>query len=177
MALLTKSQIDAAFAAYNPATYPHTVNPNGDQTDWLLPPYTKAGNTGKNQWDEFTFTLRVQVHDTNGRLGEDRKSLQSHHDDSSGANGTAVPGFPKELSTDGASDPTMADLVGNNQQVLVFGTNRPDPRDQAGRQRAAGLAGAHHALMRQCPSRRPLVSVAGPRARVLRRPAGTGGGA
>ena len=120
---LTKSQIDAAFAAYNPATYPHTVNPNGDQTDWLLPPYTKAGNTGKNQWDEFTFTLRVQVHDTNGRLGEDRKSLQSHHDDSSGANGTAVPGFPKELSTDGASDPTMADLVGNNQQVLVFGTS------------------------------------------------------
>lgn len=120
---ITKAQIDAAFAAYNPATYGHLVNPNGDQTDWLLPPYTLAGNTGKNQWDQYTFTLRLQVHDNLGRTGEDRKTLQSHHDDSVAGAGTTVPGFPKQLNTDGASDPVLADLTGNNQQVVVFGTS------------------------------------------------------
>ena len=139
LATLTKSQIDAAFAAYNPATYltgrpghpVHYVNPNGDQTDWLAPPYTRAGNAGKNQWDEFTFTLRVQVTARDGsgnavqglRPGEDRKTLQSHHDDGVGGSGGSVAGFPKQFDTDGASDPTMADLLGDNQNYLVFGTS------------------------------------------------------
>ena len=53
----------------------HTVDPNGDQADWLKPPY----NVGpcQNYWDEYTFTLRIQATDNNGHVGEDRRSLQS----------------------------------------------------------------------------------------------------
>ncbi|MEA2645532.1 MAG: hypothetical protein QOE92_615, partial [Chloroflexota bacterium] len=129
LATLTKTQLDAAFAAYNPAAYavshPYPApNPNGDQTDWLLPPFTNAGNTGKNQIDEFTFSLRVRVTDRNSQTGEDRRSLQYHHDDGDGSgNGAAVPGFPHQLNTDGGSEPVMADLLGNNQTDLIFGTS------------------------------------------------------
>ena len=127
IATITRTQVDAAFAAYNPVTYAAlhpAANPNGDQTDWLLPPYTRAGNLGKNQIDEFTFSLRVQVTDSTGLTGEDRRSLQSHHDNGDGSgNGAAVAGFPHQLDTDGGSEPVMADLQGNNQTDLIFGTS------------------------------------------------------
>lgn len=132
LATLTREQLDQAFANYNPATYAvaHPLaNPNGDQTDWLLPPYSTT--PGKNQWDQFTFTLRLQVTalDAQGQplanvhVGEDRKSLQHHHDDSVGANGTAVPGFPKKYNSDGGSEPVLADLLGDNQNELIFGSS------------------------------------------------------
>jgi hypothetical protein len=134
LATLTKAQVEAAFAAYNPVTYALThplADPNGDQTDWYNPASPYSAGLGKNQWDQYTFTLRVQVTPLNPsgqplagvHIGEDRRSLQSHHDDSSGANGTEVAGFPKKYGTDGDSEPVMADLLGDNQKELLFGTS------------------------------------------------------
>ncbi|GAC1576884.1 MAG: hypothetical protein NVS3B24_07190 [Candidatus Dormibacteria bacterium] len=134
LATLTREQLDQAFANYNPVTYAlnHPLaNPNGDQADWLAPPYTNATTPGRNQWDQYTFTLRLQVTALDGsdnpipglHVGEDRKSLQHHHDDSVGASGTAVPGFPKKYNSDGGSEPVLADLLGDNQNELIFGSS------------------------------------------------------
>ncbi len=132
LATLTRAQLDQAFANYNPVTYPHPLaNPNGDQTDWSNPASPYSAAPGKNQWDQYTFTLRLQVTavDAQGKaipglhIGEDRKSLQHHHDDSVGANGTAVPGFPKKYNSDGGSEPVLADLLGDNQNELIFGSS------------------------------------------------------
>jgi hypothetical protein len=120
LATVSAAQINTAMAAFT--GQPHVVNPNGDQTDWKAPPYSKT--PGKNQWDEFTFTVRVQATDDRSLTGEDRKSLQSHHDAGAGPNsGQAVSGFPKTYDADGASSPVLADLAGDNQNVLIFGTS------------------------------------------------------
>ncbi len=135
LATLTAAQVAAIMPAIPGVTPPpdcsdgHSVDPNGDQSDWLKPPY----NVGpcQNYWDEYTFTLRVQATDNHGHLGEDRRSLQSQHDAGAVAtgNGAPVAGFPMQIadqfgySTDGASSPLMSDLLGDNQNELVFGTS------------------------------------------------------
>ena len=126
---LTADNINNAMAAYLGAG--HVVNPNGDQTDWKSPPYTVT--PGKNQWDQYTFTVRVQATDSRSLRGEDRKTLQSQHDtgstvppvpgSTSPAAGAAVSGFPKSYDTGGESSPVLADLAGDNQNVLIFGTS------------------------------------------------------
>ena len=135
LATLTGAQVAAVMPAVPGVTPPsncadgHTVDPNGDQVDWLKPPYS-AGPC-QNQWDQYTFSLRIQATDNAGRLGEDRRSLQGQHDagDAVSGNGVPVPGFPKQIddqfgySTDGKSDPLTADLLGDNQNELVFGTS------------------------------------------------------
>jgi len=134
LATLSAAQIAAVMPAVpgvTPACGTHTVDPNGDQTDWQAPPYTQNPASCQNSWDEYTFTVRVQATDNNGRAGEDRRSLQAQHDtgDAITGNGAPVAGFPKQLadqfgySTDGASSPLMADLFGDNQNELVFATS------------------------------------------------------
>ena len=134
LATLTGAQIAAVMPAVpgvTPACGTHFVDPNGDQTDWLAPPYTQVAGSCQNFWDKYTFTVRVQATDNNGRVGEERRSLQAQHDsgDVVTGNGTPVPGFPMQLadqfgySTDGASSPLMADLLGNNQNELIFATS------------------------------------------------------
>ena len=135
LATLTSAEVAAVMPAVPGVTPPpdcgdgHSVDPNGDQSDWLKPPY----NVGpcQNYWDEYTFTVRIQATDNHGHVGEDRRSLQSQHD--AGApvtgNGAPVAGFPKQISdhfgysTDGASNPLMSDLLGDNQNELLFGTS------------------------------------------------------
>ena len=74
----------------------------------------------------------MQATDDRSLAGEDRKTLQSQHDSGSPvppalgtdpASGAAVPGFPKTYDTDGASSPVLTDLLGDNQNVLIFGTS------------------------------------------------------
>lgn len=67
--------------------------------------------------------MRVQVTDDHHLTGEDRKTLQSHHDDSVAGVGTSAANFPLQLGADGASSPAAADLLGNNQNEIVFGTS------------------------------------------------------
>jgi hypothetical protein len=122
LATLTAAQVTAAMAKYNPAAYTHAVNPNGDQTDWRTAPVsTNALATSDSQ--QFTLTVRLRVTDSRQLVGEDRKSLQSHHDDSVAGVGTAAAHFPMSLGTDGAGSPASADLLGNNQKEIVFGTS------------------------------------------------------
>lgn len=123
LATLSAGQVQAALAAYNPATYGHAVDPNGDQTDWLAPPYTNASTPGRNEWDRYTVSIRLRVTDDRGLRGEDRRTLQSHGDEASGAQGAMAPGFPLDLGSDGASSPVAADLRGDNRNALVFGTS------------------------------------------------------
>ncbi|MBV8196213.1 MAG: hypothetical protein JOY80_11885, partial [Candidatus Dormibacteraeota bacterium] len=109
----------------------HTIDPNGDEPDQLSAPYTTVPGSCQNYWDQYTFTVRIQATDNDGRLGEDRRSLQSQHDagDPATANGAPVASLTQQISdqfgysTDGASDPLMADLLGDNQNELVFGTS------------------------------------------------------
>jgi hypothetical protein len=120
--LATISAVELNAIMSSPVPHPHSINENGDQTDWLAPPYTLPGHRG-NQWDEYTFTVRVRATDSANLTGEDRKTLQSHHDSGFGGNGDPVTGFPKQLDSDGASSPLMADLLGDNQNELIFGTS------------------------------------------------------
>ena len=54
-----------------------------------------------------------------------------------------LPGFPKQLPSDGASSPLLVDLDGDNRNELVFGDlGRLRARDAPRRHRAAGLAEA-----------------------------------
>ncbi|MHB8719496.1 MAG: hypothetical protein ACYDAC_11485 [Candidatus Dormibacteria bacterium] len=135
LATLTATQIAAIMPSIPGVTAPpdcndgHSVDPNGDMADWLKPPV----NVGpcQNYWDEYTFTLRIQATDNSNRVGEDRRSLQAMHDTGAAAtgNGAPVTGFPMQVddqfgySTDGASNPLMANLLGDNQNELVFGTS------------------------------------------------------
>jgi hypothetical protein len=134
LATLSAAQIASVMPAVpgvSPACGTHSVDPNGDETDWLSPPYTAVTGSCQNNWDEYTFTLRVRATDNRGLAGEDRRSLQAQHDNGDGATGNGAPlaGFPKQLddqfgySTDGASSPLMSDLFGDNQNELVFATS------------------------------------------------------
>jgi hypothetical protein len=134
LATLSAAQVASIMPAVpgvTPACGTHSVDANGDETDWLAPPYTNVAGSCQNYWDEYTFTLRVQATDNNGRTGEARRSLQAQHDsgDIATGNGAPVAGFPKQLadqfgySTDGASSPLMAKLYGDNENQLLFGTS------------------------------------------------------
>src|SRR5256885_1784346 len=78
------------------------------------------------------FTVRLVV--TSGKLtGQDRRNLYLHRD------AELLPGFPRQLTSDGASSPALADLDGDNKNELVFGTSdgrihalRPDGSELPG---------------------------------------------
>jgi hypothetical protein len=71
----------------------------------------------------FTVRLRVKVAPASPsaadpvRVGQDRRNLYLHRDAS------LIPGWPKQLTSDGASSPALADLDGDNRNEVVFGTS------------------------------------------------------
>jgi hypothetical protein len=69
-----------------------------------------------SDYDEFTYTLRLQVTDDAGRLAEDRRTIFVHHDPD------AKPAYPLQVG-DGASSPAIADLDGDGAGDIVFATS------------------------------------------------------
>jgi hypothetical protein len=83
------------------------------------PPAAPNFNNRPNQ-EPFGFTVKVVVTASPGGVvmsGEDRRNFYLHRDQD------MLPGFPKTLSSDGASSPALADLDGDNQNDLVFATS------------------------------------------------------
>jgi hypothetical protein len=82
------------------------------------------------------FTVRVIVTSVQAGqtlTGQDRRNFYLHHDSD------FLPGFPKSLTSDGASSPALADLNGDNRNELIFGTSdgrvhamRPDGSELPG---------------------------------------------
>src|SRR5204863_12328 len=71
-----------------------------------------------SDYDQFTYTIRVQVRDQPGnRLGEDRRTIFIHHDADLKAP------YPLKIGGDGASSPALADLDGDGEADIVFGTS------------------------------------------------------
>ncbi|TMB47983.1 MAG: hypothetical protein E6J56_25830, partial [Deltaproteobacteria bacterium] len=71
-----------------------------------------------SDYDQFTYTIRVQVRDQPGnRLGEDRRTIFIHHDADLKAP------YPLKIGGDGASSPALADLDGDGKADIVFGTS------------------------------------------------------
>ena len=69
----------------------------------------------RNQFDEvFNVTIRVQVTDGLGNVGEDRKVVSVHHDPD------VKPGFPLYLRGSGDSSPTLADLDGDGVLDVII---------------------------------------------------------
>lgn len=71
-----------------------------------------------SDYDQFTYTLRVQVRDQPGnQLGEDRRTIFVHADPD------LKPAYPLRIGGDGASSPALADLDGDGAAEIVFGTS------------------------------------------------------
>jgi hypothetical protein len=68
--------------------------------------------------DQYTVTLRLQVTDAQGRVGEERRAIAVTHDPSEAA------GFPKQIGADsqgGEAQPVLADLQGTGKLDIIFG--------------------------------------------------------
>jgi hypothetical protein len=107
--------------------------PVGTSFDGAQPTAASSANHNNRPAGEPNgFTVRLVV--TSGKLvGQDRRNLYLHR------GGDLLPGFPKQLSSDGASSPALADLDGDNKNELVFGTSdgrihalRPDGSELPG---------------------------------------------
>jgi len=80
-------------------------------------PPTVDDGSGRGDPDRFAFTVRVRVLDDSGQLGEDRRTLFLHEDPQ------LVPGYPRDLGTDGAAPPKTADLDGDGIEELILATS------------------------------------------------------
>ena len=65
--------------------------------------------------DKFTVSLRLRVTDEDGRVGEERRAIAVHHDES------IRDGFPKKIGPAGESQPVLADLQGTGKLAAIFG--------------------------------------------------------
>jgi hypothetical protein len=94
-------------------------------------------SNGRPNTRPYAFTVRVVVSTAPGAkpamTGEDRRQLFLHRDQD------MLPGWPKELHTDGASSPLLIDLAGNNRNQLIVATSdglihayRPDGSELTG---------------------------------------------
>jgi hypothetical protein len=70
-----------------------------------------------SDYDEFTYTVRLQVTDDQGRLAEDRRNVFVHDDPDLKAQ------YPLQVGADGASSPAIADIDGDGAGDIVFGTS------------------------------------------------------
>src|SRR5207245_6575219 len=78
----------------------------------------EVADPSSKDYDQFTYTLRVQVLDQPGhQLGEDRRTIFIHDDPDLKAR------YPLQLGADGASSPAIADLDGDGVGDIVFGTS------------------------------------------------------
>jgi hypothetical protein len=83
--------------------------------------------------EQYTVTLRIQVTDSDGRVGEERRSIAVHHDP------TLMDGFPVKIGPGGESQPVLADLQGRGELDAIFGDSdgnvhavRPDGSELPG---------------------------------------------
>jgi hypothetical protein len=79
-------------------------------------------SNGRPNTRPYAFTVRVVVNTAASATrpamtGEDRRQLFLHRDQD------LLPGWPKELQTDGASSPLLVDLAGDNRNQLVVATS------------------------------------------------------
>src|SRR4051794_6559779 len=73
---------------------------------------------GRPHAEPYAFTVRVVVvPEGDAPRGEDRRTLYLHRDQD------LAKGWPRVMTTDGASSPVLADLDGDNATELVFGTS------------------------------------------------------
>jgi hypothetical protein len=75
---------------------------------------------GRPNTEPYGFVVRVVVTSTQSGLtltGQDRRNMYLHRDQD------MLPGFPKQLPSDGASSPLLVDLDADNRTELVFGTS------------------------------------------------------
>jgi hypothetical protein len=77
--------------------------------------YTLSKTKTLETSEQYTVTLRLQVTDAQGRVGEDRRAVAVVHDPS------WLPGFPKAIGTGGESSPQLADLQGTGHLAAIFG--------------------------------------------------------
>src|SRR5947209_4750418 len=110
IAELSTSQLEAMFPA-NVQGFDGNENGGLAQTSNGLP------NT-----QPYAFTVRVLVSAASAgarpaMTGEDRRQLFLHRDQD------MLPGWPKELQTDGASSPLLIDLSGENRNQMVLATS------------------------------------------------------
>jgi hypothetical protein len=65
--------------------------------------------------DQYDVTLRLDVTDSNGVVGRDRRAISVYHDP------TWLSGFPMRLPASGESQPALVDLQGTGHLAMVFG--------------------------------------------------------
>jgi len=63
----------------------------------------------------YTVSIRLQIVDSAGRLGEDRRAINVHHDPS------LLPGYPIRIGHGGESQAKLVDLIGSGRLDMVFG--------------------------------------------------------
>ncbi|MGI9184531.1 MAG: hypothetical protein ACR2GZ_06125 [Solirubrobacteraceae bacterium] len=125
LAAVDIANLKALFPAGNPGSF--TGNENGG-----LP----QGQSGRPNTQPYGFTVRVVV-STRGApvamTGEDRRQLYLHRDQD------LLPGWPKELQTDGDSSPILADIEARDRNDLIVATSdgqihayRPDGSEAPG---------------------------------------------
>ncbi|MEO6028931.1 MAG: S8 family serine peptidase [Candidatus Binatia bacterium] len=103
--------LDGVLATVTPAQVPAATAAQIARRTNQLPDVT-------SDYDQFTYTLRVQVRDQPGnQLGEDRRTIFIHHDPDLKA------AYPLRVGGDGASSPALADLDGDGAAEVIFGTS------------------------------------------------------
>jgi hypothetical protein len=110
IALIATSQLKAMFPAN---VHGFDGNENGGLAQT---------SNGRPNTQAYAFTVRVVVSTAGGggkpaMTGEDRRQFYLHRDQD------MLPGWPKELQTDGASSPLLIDLAGNNENQLIVATS------------------------------------------------------
>jgi len=104
--------LDGVLATIKPAKIPQ---PTAAQ---IARRQAEVADPSSRDYDQFTYTLRVQVLDQPGhQLGEDRRTIFIHDDPDLKAQ------YPLQLGADGASSPAIADLDGDGVGDIVFGTS------------------------------------------------------
>jgi hypothetical protein len=73
--------------------------------------------TSKSFPEKNAFRVRVRVTDNFGNVGEDQRQFFVQDDPD------LLPGFPKQIGSDGASSPVFADIDDDGKQELVFGSS------------------------------------------------------
>jgi hypothetical protein len=77
--------------------------------------YTMSDDKELSTTEQYTVTLRLRVWDDENRMGEERRTIEVHHDPALRA------GFPARFGIGGESQPALADLQGTGHQAIVFG--------------------------------------------------------
>ena len=77
--------------------------------------YAMSDDKELSTTEQYTVTLRLRVWDDQNRMGEERRTIEVHHDPALRA------GFPLKFGIGGESEPALADLQGTGHQAIVFG--------------------------------------------------------